>query len=401
MVFDIQTVLEAYYSCRRGKRNSYYALDFESEFEKHILNLSEELITHKYTPGRSTCFVITYPTTREIFASNFRDRVVHHLLINHIESDIDKTFIYDSLACRRNKGALFGVKRLRKFLNKVTTNRTRQAYFLKLDIKSFFYNIDKDILTEILTKAINKLDYNEHDKRKLIWLSKKIIYQNPSENYTQKGSIELLKSLPPDKSLFTTKKGKGLPIGNLTSQFFANLYLNELDQYIKRELKIKYYLRYADDMLFLSNNMRELSETERKVGNFLKNKLSLELKKNKTIYGSVYQGIDFVGYYVKPNYVLARRRIVKGLKRKLYYFNKGFLIDRKLCTEEMIPLHQPPTEEDIEAIYTSINSYFGLLRWCNSFHLRQHLYQENFGIINKYLDVQENLDFFRPSKPPP
>lgn len=404
MVFDLPSLLQAYISCRKGKRYSQYSLFFETNLEEYLYNLSRNLITHRYRIGRSTCFVITYPTIREIFAANFIDRIVHHLFINHIGDSLDKTFIYDSLACRNNKGTIFGMKRTKNFLSKVTHDYTKQAYYLKLDIRSFFYSIDKEILLNILIKKISKerrsnLCLSLKEREDLIWLAKKIIFHDPCTDFIKKGSLDLLRNLPKDKSLFTTPKHKGLPIGNLTSQFFANLYLNELDQYIKRILRVKYYLRYADDMLFLSNDLSQLHDIEQKVTVFLLNKLKLEIKESKTRYGSVYQGIDFVGYIIKPKYTLSRNRVVNNIKRKIHYFNNGFLLDRKLCIEEVIPLSSPVTESEIKAICTSINSAWGHLKWSNSYNLKQTLYEKHFGILNEYLEPQGNLQSFRPSKP--
>ena len=399
MVFNISSLLSAYYSCRRGKRNSFYALEFEYNYERNLYTLHNDLVSKEYGIGRSVCFVITYPTIREIFAANFRDRVVHHLLISHIEKDIDKTFIYNSLACRKEKGGILGIKRLRKDINKITNNKQTNAYYLKLDIQSFFYTIDKNILYELLSEKVARLNFSQKDKEDLLWLSKKIIFHNPCTNYIQKGSLDALKKLPKNKSLFTTPPDKGLPIGNLTSQFFANVYLNEVDQFIKRELKVKYYLRYADDMLFLSKDLKELKRVELAVTNFLKEKLLLDIKKEKTKYGSVYQGIDFIGYIVRPNYVLTRNRTVSNLKKKLYYFNKGLLIDRSMCKEEAIAIHNPPTEEELHDICTSINSTFGHLKWSNSYNLKQDLYLNHFGKLKEYLEVQGQLESFRPRKP--
>ncbi len=400
MVFSLESIINAYYSCRKGKRNSFYQLSFEKSLEENLYNLSYDLTNRKYEVGTSSCFVITFPTIREIFAASFVDRVVHHLLINYIEAEIDRTFIYDSFACRKEHGVVRGSKRLSYYLNKITKNRKDRAYYLKLDIKSFFYSINKNILMNLLTKKINCLKYRKKDTENLLWLSSKVIFHDPCANYRAKGDITLIKTLPKDKSLFNTDKNIGLAIGNLTSQFFANLYLNKLDQYIKRDLKVKYYIRYADDMVFLSNNIPELKETEEKVRNFLKRELSLEIKKNKTKYGSVYQGIDFLGYIVKPNYILSRNRTVGNIKKKLHYFNQGFLIDRSLCKEETVEIHNPPTQEEIESICTSINSVFGHLKWSNSYNLRQNLYHKHFGILKEYLQPEGNLDFFRPFKPP-
>jgi len=399
MIFDLPSVIKAYYSCRRGKRNCIYASEFEKSLESSLYILHQELVNRRYTIEKSQCFVITYPTTREIFAASFRDRVVHHLLINYIEKDIDKKFAYDSLACRKNKGALLGIRRLKSFLSKVTHNYTKQAYYLKLDIESFFYSIDKEILFKILREEIEMLNFSKKDKEDLIWISSEIIFHDPCSNYKKKGNLKILDSLPRNKSLFRVPKGKGLAIGNLTSQFFANLYLNEVDQYIKRELKVKYYLRYADDMLFLSDSIDTLEIIERKVAIFLHKRLKLKIKESKTKYGSVYQGIDFVGYIVKPTYTLCRNKVFANLKRKLYYFNEGYLINRKLCMEEKIPLGSNITEKDLKALCASINSTFGHLKWSNSYFLRNNIYNKHFGKLKEYIEPQDNLLSFRPSKP--
>lgn len=399
MLFDLPSLTKAYYSCRDGKRSCKYALDFEYDLEKNLYKLSQELMNRTYDIGVSSCFVITYPTIREIFAANFRDRIVHHLLVDNIEKEIDRKFIYDSLACRKQKGAIFGIKRLKSFLNKITQNRTKRAYYLKLDIQSFFYSINKDILASILNKEIYKLTFSEKEKEDLLWLSSKIIFHDPCNNYRRKGSLHLLKDLPEDKSLFRCPVRTGLPIGNLTSQFFANLYLNEVDQYIKRVLKVKYYLRYADDMLFLSNDRNNLRYIEEKVKYFLKERLLLTIKESKTKYGDVYQGIDFVGYIVRPNYILTRNRIVKNLKKKLYYFNNGYLINRKMCMEDIIEVTDEISDEEIKGMCSSINSVYGHLKWSNSYTIRKHIYEKHMGMLNIYLEPQEDLKFFRPYKP--
>lgn len=152
-------------------------------------------------------------------------------------------------------------------------------------------------------------------------------------------------------------------------------------------------------MLFLSESIDTLEIIERKVGIFLYKNLRLKIKRNKTVYGSVYQGIDFVGYIVKPRYTLCRNRVLANLKRKLYYFNEGYLINRKLCIERRIPLGKNITQKDVEALCASINSTFGHLKWSNSYLLRNNLYNKYFGKLKEYIEPQNNLLSFRPSKP--
>ena len=394
MADSFEELIEAYRSCRGNKRNSNYALDFEFNWESRLCSLEKRIGNETYKPGYSTCFVITYPTVREVFAAEFMDRVVHHYLINKIEPKIDKTFINDSYACRRNHGSIAGALKLRKYLNKITRNQTSKAYFMQLDIKSFFYNIDKTLLYDILINHVKKLKFSTDEFNEISWLSQVIIFNDPSKHYIIKGDPKLFNTLPKGKSLFTNPPNKGLPIGNLTSQFFANLYLNEVDQFIKRELKIKYYLRYADDMILLSDDKDELFMAKEKIQRFLEDKLILRLKDEKTKFGSVYDGIDFLGYFVKPNYVLSRKRVVSNLKKKLYYFNSGFLINRTYCNEEAVPLHNPPSYDEIATICSSINSLFGHLKWANSFNLRQDIYNNHLGMLKEYLDPKDDLSSF-------
>ncbi len=394
MICSLDNLIKAYCSCRKHKRNSLYALDFESDWETSLKNLQVELLTRSYEIGQSTGFVITYPTMREIFAANFKDRVLHHLLISVLEPAIDPQFIYDSYACRNERGATLGYKRLHKFTKQITKNSTQEAFYLKLDVKSFFYSIDQQILLNILNKKITLLNYNEADKSFLNWASQKVIFHNPCENFKIHGDPSLFDQLPVGKSLFKNSKGKGLPIGNLTSQFFANLYLNELDQYVKRVLKVKYYLRYADDIVILSTDIKYLQNTAEQIQVFLENNLQLKIHPKKTKYGSVYDGIDFVGYIIRPSYVLARNKIVGNLKKKLYFFNQGLLIDRTNCKEEYFPLHAPPTGEEIFNICASINSLYGHLKWADSYKLRQNIYLKHFGVLENYLDEQDNFAYF-------
>lgn len=241
-LFSFKNLYKAYFGCRKLKRTTYHAAKFEIRFESELLKLKEELISHTYQPGPSTCFAITDPKLREVWAADFRDRVVHHLLVSYLEPVWEKMFVSHSYACRKGKGAHKAIHSLKKII-------TPDMFFLQVDIQSFFVSIDKGILLSLIKKRIKDPE--------ILWLAKKIIDHDPTTNYTQKGSLKLLQSVPPHKSLFG-KVACGLPIGNLTSQFFANVYLNELDQFIKHSLKCRYYLRYMDDLLLLNSSKEQL-----------------------------------------------------------------------------------------------------------------------------------------------
>ncbi|MBW6441577.1 RNA-directed DNA polymerase [Patescibacteria group bacterium] len=179
--------------------------------------------------------------------------------------------------------------------------------------------------------------------------------------------------------MFYTPKDKGLPIGNLTSQIFANVYLNEIDQYIKRTLKVKNYIRYVDDMILLSDSKEELLRLRKEINNFLINNLKLELHKNKDKLGSVKEGINFLGYIVRPNYILSRRRVVSNLKNKLYFFNKGYLLSSNNQKQIALPLPKKISSEELDKILATINSYYGHFLHAHTYRLRRDLYDFHTG----------------------
>ena len=232
------------------------------------------------------------------------------MLVEYLETIMEPKFIYDSYACRKNKGTHKATKRLQHFTKSITENNSRKGYYMQLDIRSFFVSINKDILFELIKK------YTEDEN--MIWLAGTIIYNDCTEDCMAIKGRNLLKRIPDHKTLFKQKKNKGLPIGNLTSQFFANLYLNELDQFVKHSLKCRYYIRYTDDFLILYQDKRQLEKWMVEIIVFLREKLDLELNINKTTIRPISNGIDYLGYIVRPFYILVRRRVINNLKAKIY-----------------------------------------------------------------------------------
>ncbi|MBU3942685.1 RNA-directed DNA polymerase, partial [Patescibacteria group bacterium] len=308
-LFSFKNLYNAYINCRKHKRGTYQAIKFELKLEQELLNISQELQSHNYYPSPSTCFAVTDPKLREVWAADFRDRVVHHLLIQHLESIWEKMFVFHSCACRKKKGAHKAVSSLKKCLQK-------DLFFYQADIQSFFISIDKNILYSLIKRRVKNPE--------ILWLAKTIIFHNPTHNYIQKGDLKLLQSIPIHKSLFE-KYDCGLPIGNLTSQFFANLYLNELDQFMKHKLKCKKYFRYMDDFILVHSSQKQLLKWRTEIKNFAKNNLNLKIHPKKEIFQPVRCGINFCGYIIKPTHILIRRRTVKKLKNKLWYFNQKIL----------------------------------------------------------------------------
>ncbi len=351
------------------------AAKFELNFEVGLLELQRELIAHTYKPGRSICFVVSKPKLREIFAADFRDRIVHHVLVHALEPVWDPKFIYQSYACRHNKGAHRAIEDMKKYIRKVNNDKDNPAYYLQLDIQSFFVSLKKDILFELIERQVKNPE--------ILWLARTIIFHNPVDNYHRKSQMSLFNQIPPHKSLFKVIPGQGLPIGNLTSQFFANVYLNELDQFVKHKLKIKYYLRYVDDFVILSKDKEQLKVWRDEINNFLWERLKLNLHPKKQVLQKVGNGINFVGFVVKPDYTLARRRVVRNMKQKLRYFNQ-------------FPTY---SEVGLPNMLAVVNSYYGQFKHSKSFGLRRKLWVKDFGKLQNYFEpVDKNFSYFKIKK---
>ena len=370
--FTFPELYKAYTDCRKRKRNTINALKFEVNLESNLEELLISLNNKTYKPTRSVCFSITDPKPREVFAADFKDRVIHHLLYNHLNPIYEKIFIYDSFACRKDKGTLRAVQRLQSFTRKITNNSKDKVYYLQLDIHNFFMSIDKEILFNILNKKIK-------DKN-ISWLTKEIIFHNPTKDYLQKGLTYKQAKVPEHKTLFNVKENKGLPIGNLTSQFFANVYLNHLDQYIKHKLKIKHYVRYVDDFVILSKSRKELLLLKKETEQFLEKELKLKLKP-LIIIKPISSGINFVGYIIKPNYLLPRNRVINNLKNKIKIFKKkniNFLGNIKIIDFKHTP-----------KIINSINSYLGYLKYTKNKKILIKLKQDN-SFLKDFLIFEKN-----------
>jgi len=362
-IFSLENLYKAYLDCRENKRKTANALKFEYNLEENLLKLQKELANGTYQPGRSICFAVLEPTPREIFAADFRDRIVHHLLVREINDIGEKNFIFDSYACRKEKGTHKAVEKLKTFIKKVSQNHRKDFFYAQLDISGFFMSIDKNILYEILEKMVVKQKKSAKWKSEVLQLGKGIIFFDPTKNYIVKGDQELLASIPPRKSLFYAGENKGLPIGNYSSQFFGNLYLNELDQFVKRTLKAKYFLRYVDDFILLNQDKNELEQQKHTIRLFLKEELCLNFSEKKCHIESIEKGIDFLGYFVKMGYTLARRRVVKSFKQKKNIIKKTTLLNGG----------KQQNKKNLQREISVINSYCGHTNRANSYNLRKIL----------------------------
>jgi retron-type reverse transcriptase len=327
-------LVQAYLDCRRTKRNSASALAFEAQLEHNLVQLHDELASGTYQPGRSICFVITHPKPREVWAARFRDRIVHHLLYNHIAPRFHARFTADSCACIPGRGTLYAARRLEHQVRSQTSNWSRPAYYLKCDLANFFVSIDKAVLLEQLRRQVTEPWWMS--------LAQVILMHDPRGDVELRGHRTELALVPPHKSLFNAPDGHGLPIGNLSSQFFANVLLDDLDQHVKHQVRAPHYVRYVDDFIVLHDNAQWLNRARASIEGKLEG-LHLALNPRKTILQPVERGIDFVGHLVKP-----WRRITRP--RTLHV-----ALDR---------LHDMPAQD----LHQSANSYFGLLRQASHSH---------------------------------
>jgi retron-type reverse transcriptase len=310
-LFSFEALWHHTRACRRRKRNTHSALAFELDLEANLMQLSEELRSHAYRPGRSICFVTDAPKPREVFAASFRDRIVHHLLVSHQERVFEPRFVHDSYACRRGKGTLAASDRAQQFLRRVTANGRRGAYALHLDVASFFPSIHKPTLAALLERRVRHPE--------LRWLARVLLFHDPTRDYAFKpgpGRVPPPGSpgypVPARKSLFGKGNERGLPIGNLTSQFWANVYLDALDQHVKRVLRAPLYLRYMDDLLLLSADPDELLAWREEIARFLAERLRLALRDADARPTPVRAGVDFVGWRTWWD----RRRVLRAAARR-------------------------------------------------------------------------------------
>jgi hypothetical protein len=364
---DIAELFQAYYDCRKNKRNTANALAFEMNYESKLLSLCEEINNGIYTPGRAIAFIVKKPVKREIFAADFRDRVVHHFLINKLNPLFEKEFIYDSYSCRTDKGTYLGVNRVARFIRQCSRNYQLPCYILKLDIEGFFMHIDKTILFSRLRSFINQ-KYTEPDKELIIELCRKVIFNNPTENCKVKGNKSDWNDLPVTKSLFHSPVNCGLPIGNLTSQIFANFYFNSFDHYIKHELQIRYYGRYVDDFVIVHNDKEYLKSLIPKIKNYLEFKLRLTLHPKKIYLQHYTKGVKYLGVVIKPHRIYIANRTKGNFYKTITLWNKV------ICEKKIL------NAEEQNSFLSSINSYLGIMKHCKTYKLRKKILFKNLSV---------------------
>lgn len=319
---------------------------FELDLENKLVMLWEQLRDGSYRIGPSTVFIVDRPVKRKIFAAAFRDRIVHHLLVNALNPILEKQLVYDCLACRDGKGTHFGIQRLDHFMRSCSANYQEEAWTLKLDIRGFFMYIDRRLFSRL--EELIQNTYEKSDNDSLVNYCRMVIFNDPIHNCMVRSPKSAWEGLPRDKSLFNARRGCGLPIGNQTSQVFANFYLSPLDHFIKNELGIRYYGRYVDDLVLVHARQKHLRSCISRIREFLSSELCLSLHPRKIRMQRVDQGISYLGCSIQVGHINAGRKWI-------HIWRQAVLFDNLLVSD-----HKPNKDEK-QAYRATMNSYLGIM----------------------------------------
>ena len=338
-IYEFENIYLAYRKAKRGKSLKKEVAAFDYDLEQNLITIQEELRNETYEPGKYRNFHIYRPKHRYISAEPFRDRVVHHALINIIEPIFEPMFDYDSYACRKNKGTHKAVGRAQMFLRKY-------KYYLKMDVLRFFPSVDHEILMSILKRKIRD--------RKIIRLVKRIL--SSGEGILNNEYIHVFY---PGDDLFSVSRPRGLPIGNLTSQFFANVYLDKLDKFIRAQIKPGGYVRYSDDFILFDDSFLRLKDSILLIGDFLM-RLRLSLHPDKLVLAPSHSGICFLGFHIYRGYKKLLNENVVRMRRRLKDFAELY----------------GAGNVSLEKIRASLMSWIGYAKFGNTYGLRKAIFKD-------------------------
>ncbi len=335
--FLLHELWNAYETARKGKKHTIDEHRYELNAMENTIDLRDCIVRRFYKPSRGVAFIIHDPVVREIVAAPFRDRVVHHFLYNTCAEWWDRRFIPDSYSCRKGKGTLYGQKRLAHHIRQATDNYTHPAFAIKLDIQGYFMSLNHDKLYERIlwglerqfyhhtyTDSENGIRCHPADKARLYdvvkYLWREVIYDEPMKNIAIRGRRSDWHSLPKTKSLFAQPKGRGIVIGNLTSQLLSNIFLDQLDRFIRFDLGYKHYGRYVDDFFIIVPEPKraQLLRDVEVIRKFLLRELCLTLHPKKQYKQPVNKGVPFIGSVVYPGFIIPGKRARSNCYRAAY-----------------------------------------------------------------------------------
>jgi len=355
----LQELYQAWRRARRQKVPSFNQLRFDHRWADGLLQLQRELLGGSWAPRPSTCFVATRPKAREIHAPDFADRVVHHWLVPQLEALWEPTFIHDSYANRKSRGSHAAVRRAQQFVRQVHSGQGG-GWYLQLDVANFFNSIHRPTLWQMLRTRLHR-----HGAPKVVQqATHALLRRSPLQAGVQyRATAAEQAQVPAHKRLANAPAGRGLPIGNLSSQFFANVYLDALDQFAKHALKAKRYLRYVDDFVLFHHDREQLAAWRDQIEAFLSDQLGLRLKAEQKLC-RLTDGLDFLGYVIYPTHTMARRRVVGHLHTALAEWEGKHVQADTLRG----------TPEDFREIAARAASFAGHLRHANSHRLMNRIH---------------------------
>ena len=347
-LYDYENLFLAYKKARKGKTKKLYVIEFESNLQNNLLQLQKELIERTYQPEPIVIVVIRDPKTRKIGKAAFRDRVIHHALVNILHPIFDPMFISDNFASRKEKGHHLALERFDSFLRKISHNGEKlkgiednnyiAGYALKADVAKYFESIDHEILLRIIEEKVKD--------KEVLWLVNQILKYNAAV------------------------RGRGMPLGNYTSQFFANVYLNKLDYFVKHTLRAKYYLRYVDDFVILDKNEKKLERYKKYIDQYLYN-LGLKLHPTKSRVIPLHQGVPLLGFRVFYHYRLLKESSIRQIKRNLNIWKRNYV--------KGVPY---------ENIMPRLEGWLAHAKHGNTFNLRRKILKE----FNRFLIKEKHFD---------
>ena len=372
-MIDFKTILEAYLDCRKRKRSTVGATEFELNYVHNLVELMNEVNSRQYRIGKSICFVVRYPRYREVFAGEFRDRVVHHYIALRLEPLFERIFCGRTYNCRKGKGQLAGVTQLAEDIREESENYTKDAYVMKVDLKGFFMSIIKSKLAKMIDNFI-VAHYEGDDKEDLRWLCNLVIIHRPELNCERRSPLWMWNFIPKEKSLFTNGEDRGIAIGNLFAQLFANFLLNTIDW--KIDAVCVRHNRYVDDISFVSKDKEKLLSIIPMLRTEL-GKLGLRLNEKKFYLQHYSKGVQFTGAVIKPDRIYVANHTINSF---------AFAVERLGKASEMGMI------DDIKKNIASVNSYLGIMAHYNEYATKRRIMSELPPKFYEYCYVDGHFD---------
>lgn len=375
-MIDFETILEAYLDCRKRKRSTVGATEFELNYVQNLVELMNEVNSRQYRIGKSICFVVRYPRYREVFAGDFRDRVIHHYIALRLEPLFERIFCGRTYNCRKGKGQLAGVIQLAEDIREESENYTKDAYVMKVDLKGFFMSIIKSKLARMVDDFIVEY-YKGDDKEDLRWMCNLVVMHRPELNCERRSPLWMWNFIPKEKSLFTNGEDRGIAIGNLFAQLFANFLLNTIDW--KIDAVCVRHNRYVDDMSFVSKDKKKLLSIIPMLRIEL-GKLGLRLNEKKFYLQHYSKGVQFTGAVIKPDRIYVANHTINSF---------AFAVERLGKAAEMGMI------DDINKNIASVNSYLGIMSHYNEYATKRRIMAKLPPKFYEYCYIEGHFDIVK------